>query len=75
MYEGTQLQRQIETKIRQYKDRQIGAKAIDDMEEVGKCQQKIEQLTQKYNDLSKASGLKTNVERLRVESYRKVKIE
>lgn len=75
MYEGTQLQRQIETKIRQYKDRQIGAKAIDDMEEVGKCQQKIEQLTQKYNDLSKVSGLKMKVERLRVEGYRKVKVE
>lgn len=75
MYEGTQLQRQIETKIRQYKDRQIGAKAIDDMEEVGKCQQKIEQLTQKYNGLSKVSGLKTKVDRLRVEGYRKVKVE
>lgn len=75
MYEGTQFQRQIETKIRQYKDRQIGAKAIDDMEEVGKCQQKIEQLTQKYNDLSKVSGLKTKVDRLRVEGYRKVKVE
>ena len=75
MYEGTQLQRQIETKIRQYKDRQIGAKAIDDIEEVGKCQQKIEQLIQKYNDLSKASGLKTKVDRLRVEGYRKVKVE
>lgn len=74
-YEGTQLQRKIETKIRQYKDRQIGAKAIDDMDEVGKCQQKIEQLTQKYNDLSKASGLKTKVDRLRVEGYRKVKVE
>ena len=75
MYEGTQLQRQIETKIRQYKDRQIGAKAIDDMDEVGKCQQKIEQLMQKYNDLSKVSGLKTKVDRLRVEGYRKVKVE
>lgn len=75
MYEGTQLQRKMETKIRQYKERQIGAKSIDDMEEVGRCQQKIQQLTQKYNDLSKVSGLKTKVERLRVEGYRKAKVE
>ncbi|MEI3530676.1 MAG: phage minor capsid protein [Bacilli bacterium] len=71
-YEGTQLQRQLETKIRQYKDRQIGAKAINDKDEVYRCQEKITQLTQKYNDLSKVSGLPTKIERLRVEGYRKV---
>ena len=70
-YEGTQLQRQLETKIRQYKDKQIGAKAINDMDEVYHCQEKITQLTQKYNDLSKASGLPTKIERLRVEGYNK----
>lgn len=71
-YEGTQLQRQLETKIRQYKDRQIGAKSINDKDEVYRCQEKIAQLTQKYNDLSKASGLPTKIGRLRVEGYRKV---
>lgn len=72
-YEGTQLQRKIETKIRQYKDRQIGAKAINDMNEVYHCQEKIRQLTQKYNDLAKASGLPIKIDRLRVEGYRRVK--
>lgn len=71
-YEGTQLQRQLETKIRQYKDRQIGAKAINDMDEVYHCQEKITQLTQKYNDLSNASGLSTKIDRLRVEGYNKI---
>lgn len=71
-YEGTQLQRQLETKIRQYKDRQIGAKAINDMDEVYHCQEKITQLTQKYNDLSNASGLPTKIDRLRVEGYNKI---
>lgn len=71
-YEGTQLQRQLETKIRQYKDRQIGAKAINDMDEVYHCQEKITQLTQKYNDLSKVGGLSTKIERLRVEGYNKI---
>lgn len=74
-YEGTQLQRKIETKIRQYKDRQIGAKAINDKNEVYHCQEKIEQLTQKYYDLSKASGLPTKIDRLRVDGYRHIKIE
>ena len=74
MYEGTQLQRQIETKIREYKDRQIGAKSINDTDEVYHCQEKIGQLTKKYNDLHKASGLPTKVDRLRVEGYKKKKI-
>ena len=72
MYEGTQLQRQIETKIRQYKDSQIGAKAIDDTDEVYRCQEKIEQLTNKYKELSDISGLPTKIDRLRVDGYRKV---
>ena len=71
MYEGTQLQRQIETKIRQYKDRQIGAKAVDDTDEVYHCQEKIRQLTDKYYDLHKVSGLPTKIDRLRVDGYRK----
>lgn len=74
MYEGTQLQRQIETKIRQYKDRQIGAKAINDTDEVYHCQEKIRQLTQKYKELSDVSGLPTKIDRLRVEGYKKTTI-
>lgn len=73
-YQGTQLQRRLETKIRQYKDRQIGAKAINDTDEVYHCQEKIRQLTEKYNDLHKTSGLPTKIDRLRVEGYEKVKV-
>lgn len=72
-YEGTQLQRKLETKIRQYKDRQIGAKAIQDKDEVYHCQEKIDQLTQKYKKLSDVSGLPTKVDRLRVEGFTRVK--
>lgn len=74
MYEGTQLQRQIETKIRQLKDRQIGARAMEDMEEVGKYQRKITQLTQKYNDLCKISGLQPKKTRMQVSGYRRIKV-
>ena len=72
-YEGTQLQRQLETKIRQYKDRQIAAKAINDTDEVYHCQEKIRQLTDKYKELSDVSGLPTKVDRLRVDEYRSIK--
>lgn len=72
LYEGTQLQRNIETKIRQFKDRQIGARAMDDMEEVDKCQKNIRMLTSKYNELSKISGLPTKKQRMTVSGYRRV---
>lgn len=72
MYEGTQLQRQIETRVRQFKDRQIGARAMGDMEEVAKCQDKIRILNNKYNQLSKASGLYTRKERMTVSGYRRI---
>ena len=75
MYEGTQLQRQIETKIRRYKDRQIADKAINYIDGIYYCQEKIEQLMQKYNDLSKISGLPTKIDRLRVEGYTKIKVD
>ena len=74
LYEGTQLQRQIETKIRQLKDRQIGARSMEDFEEVGKYQRKITQLTQKYNDLCKISGLQPKKTRMQVSGYRRIKV-
>lgn len=66
MYEGTQLQRRIETEIRRQKDTQILAKASGDMELVGESQSKITKLTHKYNDLCKASGLKPKKQRMRI---------
>lgn len=74
MYEGTQLQRQIETKIRTLKDRQIGARAIGDMEEVGHCQEKISQLNKKYKELSNISGLPTKKQRMTVSGYKRIAV-
>lgn len=74
-YEGTQLQRQLETKIRQYKDRQMGAKAVGDTSEVEHCDTKIRQLSEKYHELSKVSGLPTKLDRLQVEGYKRATIE
>lgn len=63
-YEGTQLQRQLETQIRRYKDKLNVADELD-LEEKAKYKIKITQLTKKYKDLSKISGLPTRMERLR----------
>lgn len=56
-YQGTQLQRRIETEIRRQKDTQILARASGDTELVEQSQNKIRLLTNKYNDLCRASGL------------------
>lgn len=72
MYEGTQLQRRIESAIRQEKDTQILAKASGDEEQVLKSQLRITQLNTKYKQLSQISGLPTQKQRMSVSSYRKV---
>ena len=71
-YQGTQLMRNIEREIRSQKDIQIFAKASGNNELVGEVQQRITQLTHKYNELSKISGLPTKKQRLRVPQYRRV---
>lgn len=74
-YEGTQLQRNLERAIREQKDTQILAKASGNTELVGKAQEKITQLTHKYNELSQISGLPTKMQRLRVAGYRRTKVK
>lgn len=74
-YEGTQLQRQLERKIREQKDTQILAKASGNDELVGEAQRNITVLTHKYHELSKVSGLPTKAERLRVSGYRRTKVK
>lgn len=71
-YEATQVQRKLETAIRQQKDRQIIARASNDKEEIDISQQKIGQITRQYNKFSKAAGLDTYKNRLTVSGYQKV---
>lgn len=73
-YEATQVQRKLETEIRKQKDRQIIAKASGNKEEIGKAQEKITQLTNKYVDFSKKTGLPTYKENLIVSGYRRTKV-
>lgn len=72
-YEGTQLQRNLERKIREQKDIQIMAREAGDNELVGNSQKNITNLTQKYYELSKISGLPTKMQRMRVSGYKRIK--
>lgn len=72
-YEGEQLQRRIETAIREQKDIQILGRSSNDMEMVDEAQKKIKVLTRKYKELSNISGLSTKMERLRVTGYKRIK--
>lgn len=63
-YQGLQMQRKLETAIRKQKDRQIMAKASNDEDTEQLATQKITQLTNKYFELCKKSGLRSKVERL-----------
>lgn len=71
-YECTQIQRRLETSIRQQKDRQIIARSSGDKQEIATAQQKISQLTSKYNDFSQKAGLDTYKNRLVVTGYKRV---
>ncbi len=74
LYDGEQLLRKIELEIRKSKDIQILARSSNNAELVEKMQSRITQLTSKYRDILKASGLKSKIERANVNGYRRVNI-
>lgn len=72
-YEATQMQRKLETAIRKQKDRQIIARSSGDKEGIRIAQQKISELTTKYNEFSNAMNMDTYKNRLTVSGYHRVK--
>lgn len=74
MYEGEQLLRKAELELRKSKDTQILARSSNNVELVGEMQSKITQLTNKYRDILKASGLKSKLNRAKVSGYRRVNV-
>ena len=74
-YEATQVQRKLETAIRKQKDQQIIARASGNKELVGQSQNKISQLTSKYNDFSNKAGLDTYKNRLSVSGYKRINVK
>lgn len=74
-YELTQLQRRIESAIRQEKDTQILAQASEDNELVLQSQTRITQLTTKYKQLCNVSGLPNKLStRASVSGYRRTSV-
>lgn len=75
LYEMTQLQRKIETAIREAKDTQILAKASEDKDLVLQSQTRITQLTTKYKQLCSVSGLPNKLStRASVSGYRRTSV-
>jgi len=70
-YDGEQLQRQLERRIREQKDIQILAKASDNQQLIGQTQKNITIYTNKYKQLSNVSNLPTKMERMKVNQYRR----
>lgn len=66
MYEGTQLQRRIETEVRKWEDTRKIAIASGNTDLQNEAKIKIRQLKEKYEDLSAISGLPQKYERLRI---------
>lgn len=73
LYEGSQMQRQLETSIRDNKNYQILARASGDEDMIREAQYNITKLTHKYNNLCNASGLPSKANRMKVSGYRQVK--
>lgn len=73
-YEGLQMQRNLETKIRKQKDIQIMARESGQEDLIRESQQRITQLTQKYREISKEANLPTKADRTRVSGYKRVKV-
>ena len=74
-YEATQVQRRLETKIRQQKDLQITSKASGNKEGIQNAQQNITLLTKKYKEFSEKAGLDTQMQRMRVIGYKRTNVK
>ena len=72
MYECSQYQRQLETKIRYAKDGQIAARAAGNTPLAKEYQRKVNDLTTQYKEFSKACGLSVKSEKMTVSGYTKI---
>lgn len=73
MYECTQMQRQLETRIRYAKDEQMTFQEAGDIERAKLARQKVLRLTDEYKRFSKACGLRVQNDRASVAGYRAIK--
>ena len=74
IYEAAQLMRQIETQVRREKDTANAARIVGDDVLRKECQVRINALARKYQEVVKASGLKSRKDRMTVEGFKMVKV-
>ena len=75
MYECTQMQRQLETKIRYAKDEQMALQAANDIIGARAARKKVVDLLAEYKKFSADCGLRPQLDRARVIGYRAIKIK
>ena len=75
MYECTQYQRQLETKIRYAKDGQIAARQAGDIPLAQQYQAKIDKYVKEYSAFSKACGLSEKRMKMSVSGYRRISMK
>ena len=68
-YECTQIQRQMETKIRYAKDNQIACEQAGDTEGAKIAREKVKALTQSYKEFSKRCGMPIHRDRMSIIDY------
>lgn len=73
MYECTQMQRKLETRIRYAKEEQMMFQELNDKLGAKIARQKIIQLTEEYKIFSKNCGLKIDKDRIAVPNYYPIK--
>lgn len=71
-YEATQLMRSIETEIRRQKDTAVLAKASGDDVLRRECQNNINKLTKKYDQVAEAAGLRKQMGKTYVDGFKAV---
>lgn len=74
MYECTQIQRELETKVRRAKDGQIMAREAGDKELAKQYQIKINKYVNEYQIFSKECGLSIKPSKMTVSGYRPVRV-
>lgn len=72
MYQCTQKQREMETKIRWAKDGQMAAETAGDNELANEYQAKVNKYEAEYREFSKACGLTVKHNKTYVEGYKKI---
>lgn len=74
MYECTQYQRKLETKIRKAKDGQIMARKAGNLELAQEYQVQITKYTKQYKAFSKACGLEPHLKKMTVSGYHRISV-